>query len=208
VGHRRVAQGDTLPSIAALEGHADWRAIWDHPENAELKRRRQSPHVLAPGDVVFIPEKEQRDEQVASGQRHRFVVKNATMPLKLVLKDRRGEPLANKAFELVAGGVTRTGTTDGNGKLEVKVPTSAREGTLKIKDPDVTFPIAIGHLDPVDEESGVRQRLRNLGYLPHERPSARIVEDAIRRFQVENDLSETGTADEATRTKLREEHKV
>ena len=208
MGHRRAVQGDTLPSIAALEGHADWRAIWDHPENAELKRRRQSPHVLAPGDVVFIPEKEQREERVASGQRHRFVVKNATMTLKLVLKDRKGTALANKAFELVAGGVTRTGTTDGSGKLEVKVPTSARGGTLKIKDPDMTFPIAIGHLDPVDEESGVRQRLRNLGLLPHASPTQDHIERALRIFQKANDLTVTGTIDDATRTKLREKHKV
>ena len=208
MGHRRVAQGDTLPSIAALEGHADWRAIWEAPENADLRRQRHSPHVLAPGDVVFIPEREQRDEQVASGQRHRIVVANATMPLKLVLKDRKGDALANKPFEIVVGGVTRTGTTDGAGKLEVKVPTSAREGTLTIKDPDMTFPIAIGHLDPVDHESGVRQRLRNLGFLPDERPSARVVEDAVRRFQDAHDLPATGTVDDATRAKLRELHQL
>lgn len=205
-----MLQGDTLPSIAAAEGHPDWRAVWDHPQNAELKRLRKSPNVLAPGDVVFVPDKSPGEQRVASGQRHRFVVSGATITLELTLRDRKGSALANKSFEIAAGGVTRTGTTDGDGHLEVKLPVTAREGTLLVSGgggPELTVPIAIGHLDPVDQDSGVRQRLRNLGLLPHASPSAAVVEDVVRRFQKANGLADTGTVDEATRDKLREKHK-
>jgi hypothetical protein len=206
MGHRRAVRGDSLPSIAAAEGHPDWRAVWEHPENASLRERRKSPHVLAAGDVVFVPDKTQAEKRVASGSRHRFTVRGATVALKLTLRDRKGSPIANKPFELAVGGVTRTGTTNGDGYLEVRVPVTSREGTLKIA--GVTFPIAVGHLDPVDEPSGLQQRLRNLGLLPHASPTAAQIEDALRWFQKVNDLPESGTADAATRDKLLEKHKA
>src|SRR5690606_17426642 len=53
-GHR-VAQGECLSTIAHRFGLESWKVLWDHPENAPLRERRKSPHVLLPGDVVAVP---------------------------------------------------------------------------------------------------------------------------------------------------------
>jgi hypothetical protein len=54
----RVRQGECLASIAARHGLPSAEALFDHPDNAELKRRRKHPGVLSPGDVVKVPERE------------------------------------------------------------------------------------------------------------------------------------------------------
>ncbi len=210
VSRRRVIQGDSVPSIAASEGFVDWRAIWDHPENTELRALRASPHILAEGDVVFVPERVTHQQSVATGQRHRFVVRVPTIAIKMTLKDRRGRALANRRFELDAGGVTRSGTTDGDGRFEVSVPATASSGELRLlgaNGPELTMPLAIDHLDPVEQPSGVRQRLRHLGFLPQQDPDPRAIEAALRDFQRAHRLPESGTADDATCATLREKHK-
>lgn len=204
----RVRPGDCLASIA-LEHGVTWRSIWDHPDNAELRRRR-SPHVLFEGDLVTVPERpEPREVEVATDRRHRFVVRADQVRLKLTLKGLRGETLASRAFELRVAGQTRTGTTDGDGKLDVAVPAGAREAELRVTldgGRTLEVPLALGHLDPVEEASGLRQRLRNLGYLRKRGAGAEAVEDALRRFQADNGLSATGASDEASCARLREKH--
>jgi hypothetical protein len=52
-----VRAGETLSSIARAHGYADWKAIYDHPNNAELKRKRPNPGLILPGDVLFVPDR-------------------------------------------------------------------------------------------------------------------------------------------------------
>ena len=54
----RVTQGESITTIALRYGFRDPKAIYDHPDNAELKKKRPSPDILFPGDVVIIPDKE------------------------------------------------------------------------------------------------------------------------------------------------------
>lgn len=49
-----AAYGDYLAKIAEEHG-TSWQAIWNHPLNAEHRRKRGSPDVLYPGDVLHIP---------------------------------------------------------------------------------------------------------------------------------------------------------
>lgn len=53
-----VKQGEHLAGIAQQYGFADYLKLWDLPENTGLKRLRQKPNVLFPGDEVFIPDKQ------------------------------------------------------------------------------------------------------------------------------------------------------
>ena len=71
----KVQQGEYLASISVLYGIAA-QAIWNDPDNANLKQKRQNPNVLFPGDKITIPDKEIKIEMVATGQLWRFRIKN------------------------------------------------------------------------------------------------------------------------------------
>ncbi len=59
-----VKPGDYLVKIANEHGIANWKTIWDHPNNAELRKKRKSPDVLFPGDQVYVCD----DDQWRSGR--------------------------------------------------------------------------------------------------------------------------------------------
>lgn len=207
-----VRQGEHLSQIAERYGYRDYKPIWDHPNNARLKTLRGSPNVLLPGDVVHVPEARQKVVRVATGQVHRFKMRGGRLVLRLALKDFGNEPLANTKCQLTIDGVTTSLTTDGNGRLETPISATVTSATLTFTDPlvpfDLAVPIRIGHLDPVDEPSGQKARLSNLGYI------TRALEDvddvffthALQEFQCDFGLQVTGVCDTATRAKLKELH--
>ena len=57
-----VVQGEHLSGIANKYGFTSYKTIWDHAQNAELKKKRQNPNVIFPGDELFIPDKGQKEE--------------------------------------------------------------------------------------------------------------------------------------------------
>src|SRR6188474_2142210 len=117
-----VAQGDCFSKIAKRYGFADYKVIYDHPDNAELKKKRPNPNVLWPGDRVAVPEREEKDVECASGKKHTFKVKVPKKTLRLRLVTIDDKPLANAEYELDVEGTVQSGTTDGDGRVEEKVP--------------------------------------------------------------------------------------
>jgi hypothetical protein len=212
----RVQQGECLASIAHRYGVMDWRRILDHPDNDALREKRPDPHVLAPGDTVVVPDKEERVADVATGKEHKFKVKLPRVKLRLHLHGRDGEPLAGKRYELTVAGSTVSGTTAGDGLLEEEVPADATTGTLRVfasdDDPEhgTRIELAIGHLDPIDHDEGARARLRNLGFLVKsgaDDADGRSLAKALRWFQKQHGLEVTGELDDATADALRGAHK-
>ncbi|HEY6945459.1 MAG TPA: LysM domain-containing protein, partial [Candidatus Acidoferrum sp.] len=65
-----VEQGEHLSQIAKKYGFPDYKIVWDHPENADLKKLRKNPNILFPGDQVFIPDKEEKEESGPTDKRH------------------------------------------------------------------------------------------------------------------------------------------
>jgi hypothetical protein len=61
-----VAPGECLASIAEHYGFADPAVIYNHPENAALRRERPDPNVLLAGDVVAIPDRKLRELRAAT----------------------------------------------------------------------------------------------------------------------------------------------
>jgi LysM repeat protein len=168
-GYYTVQQGDYLSRIAKQNGFPDYTVIWNDPNNAKLKQTRQNPNVLYPGDEVYIPDKQQRNESGATEQRHPFVVKRGTLMLRLVLEDAFEKPIANAQCALTVDGQVSQPTSDGTGKIELEIPQDAQNATLVIRSDETSFqnipiPIQIGALDPVDQVSGQIARLNNLGY--------------------------------------------
>jgi N-acetylmuramoyl-L-alanine amidase len=209
--YHTVEQGDDLPSIAREHGFSDYRTLWDAPENAELKQTRQDPGVLFPGDRVFVPDVDQGGKSVAVGQHHRFVLRGKRPRLRLVLRGPDDRPLAATAVALTVDGEPRSLTTDGDGLLDTAIRPGAREATLAFA--GQTLELKIGHLDPVDKQSGLIARLRNLGYLPGALETAAEAEVppdelalAVELFQRDRKLPIDGSDPEQIATPLREAH--
>ena len=155
-----VKRGDCISSIAKNTGHF-WETIWNDSANAELKEVRKDPNVLLPGDRVTIPEIEQREEDCATTQRHRFRRLGEPAKLKLrVMKEpdqeaeeeaeseeetqasparpreqesQEDEPRANLPYTLEIDGQTFSGQTDEEGYLEHPIPGNARRGKLVLE---------------------------------------------------------------------------
>jgi hypothetical protein len=209
-----VKPGEYLAKIAAQYGFRNYSTIWDHPNNAALKEQRENPNVLMPGDTVYIPNKEQKQVIVATTQRHRFQVATPKILLRVALKNFDDQPLADTECELQVEGKTYHLTTDSDGLIEQEIPATAENAGLTFTDPMIPLDIQvikIGHLDPVEENSGQRARLSNLGYYlgsldnPSDDDEAQL-RVAIEEFQCDNGLPATGAGDFATQAKLAEVH--
>lgn len=231
-----ISQGECLNSIAAAHGHLP-DTIWNHADNADVKRARESRDQLLPGDRLFIPPIELGSEDCATEAKHRF--RRKAVPIKLIIRvlkqakevpvrevaangycswefddkpeqpteQPKEEPEANQKYRLEVDAMSFNGTTDGDGCVEQSIPPDAKTGRLVIR-PGATdervFPLNLGAMDPVTEPSGAAKRLRNLGYACGETQSMNDeLSMALRRFQAERGIEETGELDAKTRDELK-----
>ncbi|MDH4267528.1 MAG: peptidoglycan-binding protein [Deltaproteobacteria bacterium] len=204
-----VKQGDCISSIAQEHG-LFWDKVWNHPKNANLQERRKDPNVLFPGDVVFVPDKEEKEEPGATEQRHRFKKKGVPEKLQIRLLDEQDKPRSNLEYVIDIDGTLYKGFTNGDGWVRWPIPPNAQKGKLTIKGnrEKEEYELRLGHLDPIDQNSGVQQRLKNLGFECGQVDGVvgPQTQEAIRAFQAKHKLEETGELNEATREKLKSEH--
>lgn len=212
-----VRQGECFTVIAKHYGFLDYRTIYDHPQNQPLKNKRPNPHVLYPGDQVYIPDKKPKVENRATGQVHRFKIAKPRAELKIVIKDADGKPVPDTPYKLMVEGLLLEGTTNEEGLLAQEIPIGAQTGTLELPERNRRWDVRIGHLDPVQDEdtgapivSGAQARLNNLGYFCGkvdgiEGPKTTA---AVKRFQTEvlGRQDPDGQLDKDTRDALRREH--
>lgn len=212
-GFHTVQQGEYLSKIAADYGFRDYQAIWNHAENAELKSQRQTPNVLFPGDRIFIPDRESKTEDRPTDKLHQFRALGEKLQLKIKIKDLNGLPVKDTPCGLAVENLTYSLTTDGDGIIQQEIPRTAQTGRLTVKAPDVpidtVLTLSIGGLDPLEEESGQRQRLNNLGYNAGESDSQdpQQFRSAVEEFQCDFKVTPiTGICDATTQAKLKEAH--
>jgi hypothetical protein len=209
-----VQQGDYLSKIAKDFGFTDYRVIWNDPDNAQLKAQRKNPNVLYPGDKLCIPDKKLREESRSTDKRHRFTLERPPLRLRLVLEDMYERPIANAKCVLEIENEFRNVTTDGKGKIDEPLPPGVTSARLIIQDSKQThlnfveIPVKIGHLDPLEELSGQRARLKNLGYFPgksddKDDPRFRF---AVEQFQADHGLTVDGICGPMTQGKLKDIH--
>jgi hypothetical protein len=202
-----VQPGDCMQSIAYEHGFV-WKTLWNLPDNAELKRRRD-PNVLLPGDRVTIPEIRLREEARPTDQRHRFRLLGAPSLFRLRFLDDKQQPRSGVAYVLMIDGQTTSGSLDAQGSLDVSIPSNASRGTIRLQtDPDPeTYPLNFGHLDPDSSPTGVRGRLNNLGFsCASDGDWDEDLRGAITRFQMARNLQPTGQLDDQTRQALKQGH--
>jgi N-acetylmuramoyl-L-alanine amidase len=203
--HYVVRAGDHLAAIAHRHGlTAD--AIWNHDNNADLRARREG-HVLAPGDVMFLPASERREPSslsVGSTNSFRANVPKVEVSLRLHEGDR---PIRGAACELVVGGGRPiSATSDGDGNVRFSVRVTARRAKLRIPSLGAERWLAIGDLDPVDTVRGAQTRLRELGYYtgPIDGVEDEDLADAVRAFQAASGRTADGVLEDGTRRALAE----
>jgi len=141
-----VKQGEYLSKIAKVYGLADYLTIWNHPQNADLKKKRQNPNVLFPGDKLFIPPRELKEESRSTEKKYRFEVKRKKLMLRLTLEDAFLRPIADANCDVEA--TRKIGARENAGKAALII----KDAVTRINDQFI--PIQIGHLNPVEEISG------------------------------------------------------
>ena len=212
-----VQQGECLSSIARQYGFLDYATLYRHPDNAAIREKRPNPNIIFPGDTLFIPDRAVKEIPSATDQQHKFTLAQKKVYLRLCLWDDLHQPYPNTQYRLRVETLDLTGETDSAGMLQQEIPADAVDGEITIfpfpddpSDPGYTFTLKLGHLDPIDEDSGVDARLINLGFgSPDTEDSAWSDDDradALRAFQDKFGLEITGAADDATRQKLQTLH--
>jgi hypothetical protein len=210
-----IRQGDYMTQLAHRLGF-DETEVWNHDKNSALKARRHNANILSPGDVVWLPACGQAGVSISSGGTHQY---NANLPrvsIRITLRN-GSDAVANEAYEIEGLGPIVRGRTDKNGVLRFDAPVTARAVRLVLPRKNMHYEVRIGHLDPIEEMSGVRQRLEHLGHygwVLNPQPDDPLVNaadeerdrQAVSRFQAQNGIEVTGLVDDATRAAIRDAH--
>ena len=204
-----VKDDDCMSAIAEAHGHF-WQTIWNDPDNAELKEVRKDPNVLMPGDRVTIKPIQKKSVSKATNKSYRFRRKGVPAKLHIRLM-KHGEPRANESYRVDIDGKLTRGVTDAAGYVDIYIPCNAKKGKLWVGPPEdeKMYLLNLGTTLPAARIKGVKQRLANLGY--HcgfiDDEITRVYRDALQTFQKDEQLPESGVADDATRQRLVEVHR-
>src|SRR4051794_12016743 len=98
-----VKPGDSVIQLSDEHGFYAM-TIWNHADNAALKRRRADMNILLAGDVVVIPDKRGKTVEVATGRRHTFRRRGVPAIYRVQLIE-YGKPLAELPYRLIVDGV-------------------------------------------------------------------------------------------------------
>lgn len=197
------------------------QVVSGHPDNRALLSRREDPNMLFPGDTLVIPDGKQPKYDLPTGQHHRLALPAPPKELRLVVRDRQQEPVANQPYTLLLDDVRpekrkRTGTTDGDGMLCERIPIKCMGAVLEVADWRIRLRLGFLHPLPGDDgepASGVESRLRALGYAAASSgrtpvgkprvlaPGTRL---ALALFQTDQGLEATGDLDTSTLDKIKE----
>src|SRR2546421_2382581 len=161
-----VVQGETRLGLASKNGLDSWEDIVNAPENASIKDSLKDPGIVKAGLSLFIPNRVLKQDPKGVDATHPFTIKRPTAWLRLAVKDAAGAALADKKYELSVDSSVTSGTIPADGVIERLVSVHASEGTLTVWIDDQTtevWSLRIGHMDPIEEETGVVSRLTNLG---------------------------------------------
>ncbi len=95
-----VQEDEDVAIIGAMYGIKDWKLIWNHEENAELRKKRSSPHMLFKGDRVWIPKNELKEFEGETYKTHTFTLYPPKTVFETFLRDDRSRPYGNVKYEV------------------------------------------------------------------------------------------------------------
>ena len=103
-----VRQGDYFVKLAFVHGF-DADEVWSDAKNDEIRGRRADHHILAPGDIVYLPVKKKEGLPIVKGTTNRYTATVPRVVVKLLLQNADGTPRGNKRFWLDGAGSTMEG---------------------------------------------------------------------------------------------------
>ena len=202
----QVKQGDCISSIAFEHGFFG-DTIWNHPNNKDLKTKRQDPNILMPDDIVHVPDKRLKEVSESTNQVHKFKCKNTPEKFKIQLLI-EGEPRADEEYELEIEDLKFSGKTDGQGRIQQSIPPNAKKGKLLLSKGTEVYQLQLGNLNPSDEITGAQGRLWNLGlyFGPIDGKMSDEFEEAIQEYQFTKNIEPDGKLTPATRDFLKADY--
>jgi len=206
----RVKQGECINSIAYRYG-LDADTIWNHPNNSNLKAsRNKERNILLAGDILFIPLKEHKNFVGMPNHHYRFRRKGVTSKLQIQILDENEQPCAGIKYLLSVGTMMVRSMTNEDGWVIAAIPPNERSGKLTILNNGEAeeCDLSLGYLDPLDTDTGLSQRLFNLGYTStdytKEHGFKNDKKEALLNFQIDHGLEETGELDDRTLSVIKE----
>jgi hypothetical protein len=199
-----VRAGEHLATIAHDAG-LDPEVVWGHPKNKELRDRRQDENILCEGDILSLPLEDDEPLPLVVGGENRFSAIVPEIETHLCFADARG-PFAGEAYVVEGLDAAIKGTTDGDGKLTITAPVTAKIAKIRFEKRGLTFSALLGEMDPITEPSGVQLRLALLGYLvgPASGELDDVTVEALKAFQKAKGLTQNGAMDPPTLDRLKE----
>jgi N-acetylmuramoyl-L-alanine amidase len=141
-----VRSGDYLTAIAFRFG-TTVDEIWADPANAELKKRRANPEILAPGDVVFVPETHREWLPVETGAQNKYTARRPVVTVRVILRSPDGKALANQSVTTSPPSSVPL-KTDGDGLLVCAVSFGARVLDVSVDGTSLRFQLRRGQSGP------------------------------------------------------------
>jgi hypothetical protein len=214
-----VRQGESLGTLAQRDGF-DPDVVWNDPTNDDLRSKRTDPMVLAPSDIIYLPDPSApaNGTTLQTGAENAFTATpRPPLHARLILVDETGAPLAGQTVVVEgADPGAPPSKSEADGSVVIDFPYGQTSIRIQLPDAGLELVAQRAFLDPVTEPSGLEQRLSALGLLPtlpaiHDPDAAAIVaqeyqEAAIRAFQKKAGLPETGQIDDATQRALVDAH--
>ncbi len=162
-----VQPGEHLAGIAAAHGFSSFKTIFDHPDNAKLKELRKNPNLPLPGDRVVIPDKELKEEERSTDAKHKFVLAVDRLKLRVKLLDLDDKPvegeclLRSEGEERPMEQINKVYESDIGAKVKeaTMLPPPRADGIRRLP-----VNLDVGFLNPIQDVTGQRERLNNLGY--------------------------------------------
>jgi hypothetical protein len=213
-----VQPGDYLTAIAYRYG-TDVSTVLGDASNANLKEQRPNPEILAPLDVVSVPDDPPTYTSLKTGATNDFTSNPPKVKVNVVLQDADGTPLAGKAVTTEPSLGDAPLSTDGSGLLTLEVDVLARTIAVTVTETGARYELRVGNLDPHSTDTGIASRLRHMGYLGYD--DAFLEDDpalagidvatvdfgpAVRAFQAANGQDDDGVLDDDLRAKIRDAH--
>lgn len=208
-----VKQGETLTRIAKQYSYSSWKSIYYDPSNSEFQKLRPNPDLIFPGDKINIPDIKPRKMTVGATRQHVFCVKREGEYFRLKIQNRKGESWTGKKVVLDADGDMQEFTLDESGIVEFNLgDKELSNAKLDVyTDDDIDYPshsieLKLGHLDPVEELSGVQARCNALGFDCGvvDGLNGKNTEKGVKAFQKAHGLVVDGIAGPNTKKKLKE----